>query len=174
MTIYKKYCRLIFILEKLCIANNLEVIPIQIRENLSESNRDAEFNPNEIIYIRISITALRKKNILDLIRIIYHEFRHYWQLKYHTNIFLWWLCENKDLYYRYYHLSICTIETDADIFSKTFGLNNGDFLFHRYDIQKLNRIKLINNWIESNNVITLLISYDKELSSNPLNFLPYR
>lgn len=79
------------------------------------------------------------------INAIYHEFRHYWQMKKYPDVYDWWLREHGDFYEeltgmknkkgkQLSHL-ICELEKDAQEFGKSLGKNNHEDLLEKFDIK---------------------------------------
>ena len=63
---------------------------------------------------------------------VYHEYRHVWQLVYHTKVFLWW-GQHRELYKRYYMDNVCAIETDARAFGDSLGKESRVDLLLKYN-----------------------------------------
>lgn len=63
---------------------------------------------------------------------VYHEYRHAWQLVYHTKVFIWW-GQHRELYKRYYMDNVCAIEADARAFGNSLGKENRVDLLLKYN-----------------------------------------
>ena len=63
---------------------------------------------------------------------VYHEYRHVWQLVYHTGVFLWW-GQHRKLYKCMYRHPICSIEADAFAFGDSLGKENRVDLLLKYN-----------------------------------------
>lgn len=63
---------------------------------------------------------------------VYHEYRHVWQLVYHTGVFLWW-GQHRKLYKCMYRHPICSIEADAFAFGDSLGEENRKDLLLKYN-----------------------------------------
>lgn len=63
---------------------------------------------------------------------VYHEYRHAWQLIYHTKVFIWW-GQHRELYKRYYMDNVCAIEADARAFGDSLGKENRVDLLLKYN-----------------------------------------
>lgn len=63
---------------------------------------------------------------------VYHEYRHVWQLIYHTKVFIWW-GQHRELYKRYYMDNVCAIEADARAFGDSLGKENRVDLLLKYN-----------------------------------------
>ena len=63
---------------------------------------------------------------------VYHEYRHVWQLVYHTGVFLWW-GQHRKLYKCMYRHPICSIEEDARAFGNSLGKENRVDLLLKYN-----------------------------------------
>ena len=67
---------------------------------------------------------------------VYHEYRHVWQLVYHTGVFLWW-GQHRKLYKCMYRHPICSIEADAFAFGDSLGEENRKDLLLKYNTKWL-------------------------------------
>ena len=125
--------------DKLCAQhNNMESLPIivdssQIRDHRVGGRFDCE---NKIVLISEDIAD---KYIEE---IVYHEFRHYWQSVYYSEVFNWWVYKSRGLYKKYYETIFCTIEEDARIFGETKGRENRMKLLEFYSEDELNSFVL--------------------------------
>lgn len=63
---------------------------------------------------------------------VYHEYRHVWQLIYHTGVFFWW-GQHRELYKRHYRDDVCAIEADARAFGDSLGEENRKDLLLKYN-----------------------------------------
>lgn len=121
------------ILINLCQESNIDD-PIKVRftSQLDNKNNNAECHPNnKIILIKPNLSSI------NMIRSLYHEFEHYYQYKYHSDYYKWWMDnEKRNIYEKYYKNFINFIEEDARIFGNSFGKANGRFLFKLIPIEK--------------------------------------
>ena len=67
---------------------------------------------------------------------VYHEYRHVWQLVYHTKVFIWW-GQHRELYKRHYRDDVCAIEADARAFGDSLGEENRKDLLLKYNTKWL-------------------------------------
>ena len=67
---------------------------------------------------------------------VYHEYRHAWQLVYHTKVFIWW-GQHRGLYKRHYRDDVCAIEADARAFGNSLGKENRKDLLLKYNTKWL-------------------------------------
>lgn len=67
-----------------------------------------------------------------IVHTVYHEYRHVWQLVYHTGVFLWW-GQHRKLYKCMYRHPICSIEADAFAFGDSLGKENRVDLLLKYN-----------------------------------------
>ena len=67
---------------------------------------------------------------------VYHEYRHVWQLVYHTEVFFWW-GQHRELYRRHYRDDVCSIEADARAFGDSLGEENRKDLLLKYNTKWL-------------------------------------
>lgn len=67
---------------------------------------------------------------------VYHEYRHVWQLIYHTGVFFWW-GQHRELYKRHYRDGVCAIEADARAFGDSLGEENRKDLLLKYNTKWL-------------------------------------
>lgn len=67
---------------------------------------------------------------------VYHEYRHVWQLVYHTGVFFWW-GQHRELYKRHYRDDVCAIEADARAFGDSLGEENRKDLLLKYNTKWL-------------------------------------
>lgn len=67
---------------------------------------------------------------------VYHEYRHVWQLIYHTGVFFWW-GQHRELYKRHYRDDVCAIEADARAFGDSLGEENRKDLLLKYNTKWL-------------------------------------
>lgn len=63
---------------------------------------------------------------------VYHEYRHVWQMVYHTKVFTWW-CAHRECYKGMYRSEICSIEADARAFGNSLGKENRVDLLLKYN-----------------------------------------
>lgn len=86
------------------------------------------------IIIVININYMKyagfKWNVIK--KTVYHEYRHVWQMVYHTKTYLWWV-RHPEIYKRMYRNSICSIERDAGMFGRYLGRVNQEHLILKYD-----------------------------------------
>lgn len=79
------------------------------------------------------------------IEVVYHEFRHYWQMKKYPDVYNWWLREHGDFYEELTNMKnkegkqlshiICELEKDAQEFGKSYGKRNCEDLLKKFDIK---------------------------------------
>lgn len=79
------------------------------------------------------------------IKAIYHEFRHYWQLKKYPAVYNWWLRDNGDFYEELTKMKnekgkqlshiLCELELDAELFGNTCGKSNREDLLKNFNIE---------------------------------------
>lgn len=118
------------ILDDLCEKESLEPISVIFDKNmLSPKNNIGEYNHIKQIII---INNEQEKNI-D--KILYHEFRHYWQFKKYTNLYMWWMYRWQKVYDKYYYTDFCSLEADARIFGDTLGKQNKEYLLKMFSIE---------------------------------------
>ena len=73
-----------------------------------------------------------------MIQVLYHEFRHAWQLVHYPDLFCWWLNRtHQQIYMQFYYQYLNCIECDARVFGRTLGKRNMQFLFDYMDIEQL-------------------------------------
>ena len=63
---------------------------------------------------------------------VYHEYRHVWQMVYHTRVFAWW-CAHRECYKSMYNSKICSVEEDARAFGNSLGKENRVDLLLKYN-----------------------------------------
>ena len=71
-----------------------------------------------------------------IVHTVYHEYRHVWQLIYHTKVFIWW-GQHRELYKRYYMDNVCAIDADARAFGDSVGEENRKGLLLKYNTKWL-------------------------------------
>lgn len=71
-----------------------------------------------------------------VVHTVYHEYRHVWQLIYHTGVFFWW-GQHRELYKRHYRDDVCAIEADAHAFGDSLGEENRKDLLLKYNTKWL-------------------------------------
>lgn len=86
---------------------------------------------NKIIYIDPNYSNLSYGR-----KILYHEFRHAWQLANFHDIFFWWL-GHKEKYEEYYKSVLNSLEYDASVFANSYGIYNTEFALLHYDVEDL-------------------------------------
>lgn len=79
------------------------------------------------------------------IKVVYHEFRHYWQMKKYPDVYNWWLREHGDFYEELTKIKnkegkqlshiICELEEDAQEFGDSHGKSNCEDLLKKFDIK---------------------------------------
>lgn len=67
-----------------------------------------------------------------IVHIVYHEYRHVWQMVYHTRVFAWW-CAHREIYKSMYNSKICSVEEDARAFGNSLGKENRVDLLLKYN-----------------------------------------
>lgn len=67
-----------------------------------------------------------------IVHTVYHEYRHVWQMVYHTKVFVWW-CTHRECYKGMYRSEICSIEEDARAFGDNLGKENRVDLLLKYN-----------------------------------------
>ena len=77
----------------------------------------------------------------DGLKILFHEFRHYWQDIYHHKIFKWWTCYSQGLYKQLYNHPFCSIEEDVRVFGDSMGKFNSTNLLELYTKEELDYLK---------------------------------
>lgn len=142
--IFKKLSK--HLLNNLCKIYNLPPINICFDKTqlyLNDNNTyDDFYGQLDVNNKRIIINE--DKNPLFYDNIVYHEFRHYWQLnsKKYNKLYCWWLSkENAQFYKKAYNTPLCNIEEDARVFAKSQGKKNREDLLLEYDIETLIYLK---------------------------------
>lgn len=79
------------------------------------------------------------------IEVVYHKFRHYWQMKKYPDVYNWWLREHGDFYEELTRMKnmkgkqlshlICELEKDAQEFGESRGKKNHEDLLEKFDIK---------------------------------------
>ena len=59
--------------------------------------------------------------IEELIKAVYHECRHIWQIENYPDIWSWWVFGSKENYIKFIDEPICAIEYDAWKFGESYG-----------------------------------------------------
>ena len=130
------------ILNDLCAEYNL--VPIEVifdAEKLTKKESGGQYNWHLGDYGTIVIDPSLEQEGIDLLEVLFHEFRHYWQRMYFPDIFFWWCCESNGLYKKYYNTILCSIEEDARVFGETRGASNRCDLLEMYDVETLSSLR---------------------------------
>lgn len=77
-------------------------------------------------------------------KILYHEFRHAWQLANFHDIFFWWINHGGE-YLDYYESVLNSLEYDASVFGNSYGMYNAEFALSHYDAEDLNLAYISNS-----------------------------
>lgn len=94
---------------------------------------------NKIIFIDPDCSHLSYSR-----KILYHEFRHAWQLANYQSIFSWWINHSKE-YEKYYENFLNSLEYDASVFANSYGVYNAEFALSHYDVEDLDLAYLSNS-----------------------------
>lgn len=107
-------------------------VPVVIPWNVSRETNKGRTIAGAIIVLNIGY--LRKVDFdWEVIKkTVYHEYRHAWQLMYHTKVFLWW-GQHREFYKRYYMDNVCAIEADARAFGNSSGEEDHVDLLLKYN-----------------------------------------
>ena len=121
------------VVDYLCDKYDFALIPvIADHRELSKEGVGVQYD-----YRAHRIVIDEREDANELLRIVYHEFRHYWQHIYYEDVFLWWLCWLGGLYRKTHNLDICNIEADARLFGSSLGAHNREDLLRSLDVPRL-------------------------------------
>lgn len=104
------------------------VIPFPVKRDTNKGRTIA----GAIIVLNIGYLRKVDFNWEVIKKTVYHEYRHVWQLVYHTKVFIWW-GQHRELYKRYYMDNVCAIEADARAFGNSLGKENRVDLLLKYN-----------------------------------------
>lgn len=104
------------------------VIPFPVKRDTNKGRTVA----GAIIVLNIGYLRKVDFNWEVIKKTVYHEYRHAWQLVYHTKVFIWW-GQHRELYRRYYMDNVCAIEADARAFGNSLGKENRVDLLLKYN-----------------------------------------
>ena len=115
-------------LNYLCDSYNLEKIKVKVNSSLfvtTKEKRKYMLGQLDLQKKRIILNEkllLEKDGEIELVKGLYHEFRHYWQYQNYREVYLRWLStQNREAYNKYYYTDTCSIEADAREFGDNFG-----------------------------------------------------
>lgn len=113
--------------------------------NVKVKRDNSKLNPKEIgkfdplIRDRIFLTEDIFIDDSFLLKTLYHEFRHLWQMIKHNDMYLWWN-DHENVYRKYYHLPIVIEEEDARIFGFSLGKFDLESIFYKYTPSDMDNI----------------------------------
>lgn len=134
----------------------LERYDLSIDVKVKKDN--SKLNPNEIgkfnprTYTKIYLTEDISVNDSLLLKTLYHEFRHLWQMFFHNDMYLWWN-EHEIVYREHYREPIAIEEEDARIFGFSLGKFDLENIFYKYTIEDMNNIVNTKNYDLENQII---------------------
>lgn len=108
------------------------VIPFPVKRDTNKGRTIA----GAIIVLNIGYLRKVDFNWEVIKKTVYHEYRHAWQLVYHTGVFFWW-GQHRELYKRHYRDDVCAIEADARAFGDSLGEENRKDLLLKYNTKWL-------------------------------------
>lgn len=120
---------------KLCKEYNIPTLPVIYCR--TKGNNLAQFSER---HWTIEISPFVDFTDEELEEIVWHEFRHAWQLINYTGVYRWWLDsgeKRKAHYDKYYSEPLNSLEEDARIFSITKGKKSGEHLLKMFNPQVL-------------------------------------
>ena len=140
---YKEYSELQKLLNLLCDEYGVDRISIKLRfrEDFSKGRflsdeKQIELNQAFMVDGYFSYSY---------IEVLYHEFRHYWQMEKYPDVYNWWLREHGDFYEDLTKMKnkegkqlshiICELEEDAQEFGESHGKRNREDLLEKFDIK---------------------------------------
>lgn len=114
-------------------------IDVKIKKDNSKLNPKeiGKFDP--LIQDKIFLTEDISIDDSLLLKTLYHEFRHLWQMIKHNDIYLWWN-NHEDIYRKYYEWPIVIEEEDARIFGFSLGEFDLENLFYKYTVEDMDDI----------------------------------
>lgn len=124
-------------IEKLQLLSNelcckYEIFPLTVKRMTTFVGNPAQFNEFDWAIEFDPIFDFKESEFEE---IIWHEFRHAWQLLNYEDIYRWWLFPSKKRninYSKFYREPINSIEEDARIFSITRGKKDGIALLEKF------------------------------------------
>lgn len=129
----KGYCQ--SLIDDLCQEYGIPKIEVSFDTSLfTTESAGGQFN---FLIMKIVVD----ENEPELLEILFHEFRHYWQYIHYPEIFFWWTCCSGGLYKKYYHTAFCSIEEDARVFGTSHGTEDREDLLRAYDASFLSFLK---------------------------------
>lgn len=139
---YKEYSELQKLLNLLCDEYGVDRISIKLRfrEDFSKGRflsdeKQIELNQAFMVDGYFSYSY---------IEVLYHEFRHYWQMKKYPDVYNWWLRKHGDFYKKLTKMHnkgkqlshiLCELELDAELFANTRGKSNREDLLKNFNIE---------------------------------------
>lgn len=124
-------------IEKLQLLSNelcrkYEIFPLTVKRMTTFVGNLAQFNEFDWAIEFDPIFDFKESEFEE---IIWHEFRHAWQLLNYEDIYRWWLFPSQERnvnYFKFYREPINSIEEDARIFSITRGKKSGIALLKKF------------------------------------------
>ena len=139
------------IVDTLCDHYNMAHIEVLFDASLlTNPNAGGQYN---YIIGKIVIDPVLDEEGEDIMEVVFHEFRHYWQHYYYGDLFTWWTRCSGGLFKKYYWTEFNSIEEDARVFGRTYGHFNREDLLMMYDPETLSSFR------DDEDMLRLTLSY---------------